>query len=236
MLNRSGGCTGCEGSRCQVMKSVRFIYLIAKQVVNNIQVKLPTILDVGWTILNLNPENWKVAAWKMLNSNSYRVTFCNRIIKSFLNIWKSDWLIKQSVLTQPSENFTGWEFWILIVCSYQVTYPLESESTHYICLNVWELLAWNRREIWMVKSEIWWNLMVWILRAAFRKFYFFQVLQHFFSYGSVLLGAWGCWKANLVDFSKIYRDAYVMLLKLEIYADCVYTGNYKFIPIECESV
>ena len=72
------------------MKNVRFIYLIAKQVVNNIQVKLPTILEVGGTILNLKPENWKVAAWKILSSNSCRVTFYNRIIKSFLNMWKLD--------------------------------------------------------------------------------------------------------------------------------------------------
>ena len=72
------------------MKNVRFIYLIAKQVVNNIQVKLPTILEVGGTILDLKPENWKVTAWKMLSSNSYRVTFYNRIIKSFLNMWKLD--------------------------------------------------------------------------------------------------------------------------------------------------
>ena len=159
MLNRSVGCTGCEGSRCQVMKNVRFIYLIAKQVVNNIQVKLPTILEVGGTILDLKPENWKVTAWKMLSSNSYRVTFYNRIIKSFLNIWKLDWLIKQRVLTQPSENFTEWELCVMVLCSYHVAYLFESESTVYICLNIKELLAWNRQksEWWNLKSdEIWW--------------------------------------------------------------------------------
>ena len=36
----------------------------------------------------------------------------------------------------------------LIVRSYHVTYAFESESIHYSCLNVKELLAWNRREIW----------------------------------------------------------------------------------------
>ena len=159
------------------MKNVGFIYLIAKQVVNNIQVKLPTILEVGRTIVNLKPENRKVEAWKMLSSNSYRVTFYNRIIKSFLNMWKLDWLKKQRVLTQPSENFTGWDplkLCILIVCSYHVTYPFESKSTLYICLNVKETHAWNRREIWMVKSEIWRNLMVWILRVTIRTFFFFS--------------------------------------------------------------
>ena len=33
------------------------------------------------------------------------------------------------------------------VCSYNVTYAFQSESTLYICLNVKELLAQNRRDI-----------------------------------------------------------------------------------------
>ena len=148
---------------------------------------------MGGTILNLKPEELRVPARKMLSSNSYRVTFHNRIIKAFLKMWKLSWLIKQRVLTQPSDNLTGWDplkLCILIVCSYHVMYPFEIESTLYICLNVKELLAWNRQEIWMVKSEIWWNLMVWILRVTIRKFYFFQVLWFFFSSNSVLLGAY----------------------------------------------
>ena len=36
----------------------------------------------------------------------------------------------------------------LTVCSYHVTYAFQSESTFYSCLNVNELLAQNRREIW----------------------------------------------------------------------------------------
>ena len=37
----------------------------------------------------------------------------------------------------------------------------------------------KQAEIWMVKSEIWWNLMVWILRAAIRKFFFFKYYSTF---------------------------------------------------------
>ena len=65
------------------MKNAGFIYLIANRVVKNMQVKLPTISEIGGTILNLEPGNQKVAAWKMLSSNSYRVAFYNRTVKSF---------------------------------------------------------------------------------------------------------------------------------------------------------
>ena len=37
---------------------------------------------------------------------------------------------------------------VLIVCSFHVTYAFQSESTIYSCLNVKELLAQSRREIW----------------------------------------------------------------------------------------
>ena len=44
--------------------------------------------------------------------------------------------------------------WVLIctmhltVCSYHAMYAFQSEFTLYNCLNVKELLAWNRRDIW----------------------------------------------------------------------------------------
>ena len=40
----------------------------------------------------------------------------------------------------------------LTVCSYYVTYAFQSESTLYICLNVKELLARNRRDIWSLSD------------------------------------------------------------------------------------
>ena len=43
----------------------------------------------------------------------------------------------------------------LIVCSYHVTYAFQSESTLYSCLNVKELLARSRREIWSLSDCNW---------------------------------------------------------------------------------
>ena len=40
----------------------------------------------------------------------------------------------------------------LAVCFYHVTYAFQSESTLYICLNVKELLARNRRDIWSLSD------------------------------------------------------------------------------------
>ena len=42
----------------------------------------------------------------------------------------------------------------MTVCSYHVTYTFQSEPTLYICLNVKEILARNRRNIWSLSD---WN-------------------------------------------------------------------------------
>ena len=41
------------------------------------------------------------------------------------------------------------------LCSYHVTYAFQNESTLSICLNVKELLAGNRREIWSLSDCNW---------------------------------------------------------------------------------
>ena len=41
----------------------------------------------------------------------------------------------------------------MIVCYYHVTYAFESESTLYTCLNVKEVLPWNRRYIWSLSDK-----------------------------------------------------------------------------------
>ena len=41
----------------------------------------------------------------------------------------------------------------MIVCSYHVTYAFQSESALYSCLNVKELFARNRREIWSLSGS-----------------------------------------------------------------------------------
>ena len=44
---------------------------------------------------------------------------------------------------------------MVIVCSYHVTYAFQSESTLYSCLNVKEVLAQSRREIWSLSDCNW---------------------------------------------------------------------------------
>ena len=41
----------------------------------------------------------------------------------------------------------------MIVCYYHVTYAFESKSTLYTSLNVKEVLAWNRRDIWSLSDR-----------------------------------------------------------------------------------
>ena len=52
------------------------------------QVKLPTILEIGGTMTNWTLEKLRVVTWKMLIKSSYRVTFYNQITKAFLKTWK----------------------------------------------------------------------------------------------------------------------------------------------------
>ena len=40
----------------------------------------------------------------------------------------------------------------MTVCSYHVTYTFQSESTLYGCLNIKELIARNRRDIWSLSD------------------------------------------------------------------------------------
>ena len=48
-------------------------------------------------------------------------------------------------------NYT-WLLLFLTVCYYHVKYAFQSESTLYSCLNVRELLAWNRWDIWILSD------------------------------------------------------------------------------------
>ena len=45
--------------------------------------------------------------------------------------------------------------WLMAVCSCHVTYAFQSDSTHYSCLNVKELLASRRREFWSLSDCNW---------------------------------------------------------------------------------
>ena len=49
-------------------------------------------------------------------------------------------------------NDKSWKITGMTVCSYNVTYAFQSQSTLYSCLNVKELLPRNRREIWSLSG------------------------------------------------------------------------------------
>ena len=48
------------------------------------------------------------------------------------------------------ESLFARSIWLYIPC--HITYAFQSESTSYICLNVKEILTWNRREIWSLSD------------------------------------------------------------------------------------
>ena len=70
-------------------------------------------------------------------------------------------LVNKRSPSWPKWQYYWAELWVLIctvhltVCSWYVAYAFESESTLNICLNVKELLARNRRNIWSLSD---WNV------------------------------------------------------------------------------
>ena len=59
---------------------------------------------------------------------------------------------------------------LMTVCYYHGTYTFQSESTLYICLNVKELFAQNRRSIWSLSD----SNRIWAHNHLVRK----QTLNH----------------------------------------------------------
>ena len=58
----------------------------------------------------------------------------------------STWIVNKR------KNFVAYDNKDLTVCFYHITYRFQSESTLYSCLNVKELFAQNRREIWILSD------------------------------------------------------------------------------------
>ena len=61
----------------------------------------------------------------------------------------SRWLIKEA----RNDHSVYWLY--MLLCSYHVTYALQSESTLYSCLKVKEILARSRHEIWSLSDCNW---------------------------------------------------------------------------------
>ena len=115
-----------------VMVNMWFSYLIAKHVVKHIQVKLPTILEEGGTILNLKLKRLWLVPCKVSSKNSYRVTFYNQNTKAFLKTWKLGWLIKNRILTRSSKNFMGSEHLKLF---YFKCLNIKSDYSNFFCFH-----------------------------------------------------------------------------------------------------
>ena len=70
------------------------------------------------------------------------------------NLWKK-WLQRDSNPQLRRDWAVLWELICMVhlaACSYHLTYVFQSESTLNSCLNVKELLAWNRRDIWSLSG------------------------------------------------------------------------------------
>ena len=108
---------------------------------------------------------------------------------------------KKTMKKQWKVKKKGWKTF-LTVCYYLVRYAFQSESTLYNCLNVKELLARSRREIWSLSDCNWTrthnhlvrkqtlNLLAKTSVRLRTKWSWFQVqlqsLKNFFDFGFVL--------------------------------------------------
>ena len=90
------------------------------------------------------PIWWKNAsATKWSKTLKKFVGFCRRVV----------WVCSTILWGWSLKCYLGSYF--QTVCSCHVTYVFQRESTFYCCLNVKELLAWSRREIWGLSDCNW---------------------------------------------------------------------------------
>ena len=84
-------------------------------------------------------EYWGDSNGIQTHNHLVRKWTLNHLAKLALNDWAVLWVLICTVY--------------LTVCCYHVTYAFESESTLYSCLNVKELLAQNRHNIWSLSDS-----------------------------------------------------------------------------------
>ena len=78
----------------------------------------------------------------------------------------------------------------LTVSSYHVTYAFQSESTLYSCLNVKELLAWNRHNIWNIECGLTLKRMHDMIRTYIQMHCTVKYSQHSSIIQPVWLNGW----------------------------------------------
>ena len=75
-------------------------------------------------------------------------------LQSFSFCWRENskviFFSKIEICTTSEKTF---QHFLFIVCYYHVTYAFQSESTLYSCLNVEELFARNKRDIWSLSDS-----------------------------------------------------------------------------------
>ena len=103
---------------------------------------LYSCLNIKELLVRNRRDVWSLSGcnWTQTHNHSVRKQTLNRLAKlaKFINDWAVLWVLICTVH--------------LTVCSYHVTYAFQIESTFYSCLNVKELLAQNRRDIWSLSD------------------------------------------------------------------------------------
>ena len=118
-------------------------------------------------------------------------------------------------INQKINQNTNFSILILTVCSCHVTYAFQSESTLHSCLNVKEILARSRREIWSLNDCNWTRTQSHLVRKRtlffilrFARFFFSHVTWSFIWFTEILI--------NLIKNHKNWKK-FVILSSHELY-------------------
>ena len=96
-------------------------------------------------------EDGRIDVWKGIDiyiTDGWRECWCMYVVY-VIHRWCIIWCIIEKTFSMKRTINT-----LLVVCSYHVMYAFQNESTFYSCLNVKELLARNRHDIWSLSD---WN-------------------------------------------------------------------------------
>ena len=119
------------------------------------------VLIMSCMHFRVNPHS--IVAWMSRNSllktgvKSEVLSDCNRTQthNHLLHKWTLDHLAKLAFINDWAVLWVFISMVHLTVCSYHVMNAFQLESALYSCLNVKELLAWNRYEIWSFEWLQW---------------------------------------------------------------------------------
>ena len=90
----------------------------------------------------------------LCGNREYPGSLQNKLVSSLFK-WVPKYFLFLAELKGEGRSFLSGQVLDLSVCSYHVTCAFQSESTLYSCLNIKELLARSRREIWSLSDCNW---------------------------------------------------------------------------------